>query len=402
MRLIYFSRNYTSHDHRFLSALTANAADREDLGYQPSLEVYYLTLERGNYLQEQRPIPAEVEILSWKKGENSIWWSDGAGLLWELKRLIGSIQPDLILAGPIQRSAFLVALSGFQPLVSMSWGYDLLLDARRNSTWAWATRYTLRRSAALVGDCQTIRDLAISYGMDAERIVTFPWGVDLDHFKPAGMTPSFAHSQPFTLLSVRGWEPIYGVDVIARAFVKAASARPELRLVMLGNGSQAGRLRQILGQTINADTEHPGWTNQSPDNGYPPKGHSAHRVLFPGLIGFNELPRYYRSADLVLSASHSDGSSISLLEAMACGCPVLVSDIPGNREWVQPGVNGWLFPDGDADALAEAILHALDQRSRLPEMGRQARQVAEQRADWQKNFPNLFRAIEIAFEHTNG
>lgn len=157
---------------------------------------------------------------------------------------------------------------------------------------------------------------------------------------------------------------------------------------MLGNGSQAGLLRQILGQANVADNQHSG------------ERHGSHRVLFPGLVGFNDLPRYYRSADLYISASHSDGSSISLLEAMACGCPVVVSDIPGNCEWVQPGVNGWLFADGDADALAEAILHALDQRDRLPEMGIQARRIAEQRADWRKNFPNLFRAIEIAFNHT--
>ena len=61
----------------------------------------------------------------------------------------------------------------------------------------------------------------------------------------------------------------------------------------------------------------------------------------------------YRAADLYLSASHSDGSSVSLMEALGCGLPVLVSDIPGNREWVTDGEQGWLFPDGD-DAAAVA------------------------------------------------
>jgi glycosyltransferase involved in cell wall biosynthesis len=51
--------------------------------------------------------------------------------------------------------------------------------------------------------------------------------------------------------------------------------------------------------------------------------------------------------------------------------------------------NGWLFPDGDADALAQGILHAVDQRQRMPEMGCVARRTAEQRADWAKNFPIL-------------
>jgi len=414
-RILYFSRDYSTHDHRFLSALASAARGSGAVTEHPLEKIYYLRLERGGHVLEERALPPEIEIVHWSGGKKPARLSDGPRLLLSLKKALRAIKPDVILAGPIQRSAFLVALSGFRPLISMSWGYDLLQDARRNAAWSWATRYTLQRSAALVGDCQTIRDLAISYGMPAERIVTFPWGVDLDHFKPAvsgdqgGYKTSgeYRTSEPpnaasrdfqpltgtdalaFTLLSVRNWEPIYGVDVIARAFVKAAAKQPELRLVMLGNGSQTGMLRQILGQVNGVEMQH----SAGP--------HSSHRVLFPGLVGFNDLPRYYRSADLYISASHSDGSSISLLEAMACGRPVLVSDIPGNREWVQPGVNGWLFPDGDADALAEAILHALDQRSRLPEMGIQARQIAEQRADWQKNFPNLFRTIEIAFKHTH-
>jgi len=176
------------------------------------------------------------------------------------------------------------------------------------------------------------------------------------------------------LLSTRAWEPIYGVDVIANAFVQAAQIRSELRLVMLGNGSQAALIYQIF-----------------------KAGGVLDRVQFPGQVEQDELPNYYQEADIYLCASHSDGTSISLLEALACGTPVVVSDIPGNQEWIEPGVQGWLFPDGDAQALAQEILKAFDQRQRLPEMTRAARSLAEQRADWNKNFPELFKAYQIAF-----
>jgi len=81
---------------------------------------------------------------------------------------------------------------------------------------------------------------------------------------------------------------------------------------------------------------------------------------------------------------------------MACGTPVLVSDIPGNKEWVMPGVEGWLFPDGDSRALAGAIRDAYNSRGKLPEIGQSARSLAERRADWNKNFPKLFDAYDIA------
>lgn len=367
-RILYFSRDYTPHDRRFLSALT-----------KTEHQVFYLRLEKAHHATEDRPLPPEVEIVDWAGGQAPVGWQDGPRLISSLKQVLRRTQPDLVQAGPLQRSAFMVALSGFRPLVSMSWGYDLIQDAHRNALWGWATRYTLQRSAAMVGDCATIRRLAVSFGMPEERIVTFPWGVDLRRFSPPAEPDRSqielpdGSRQTFTLLSTRGWEPIYGVDVIARAFVQVARRRPELHLVMLGNGSQAATLRRIF-----------------------EKGGVEQRVHFPGQISQKDLPRYYRSADLYLSASHSDGTSISLLEALACGCPALVSDIPGNREWIRQGVQGWLFSDGDEAALAEAIEQAISGREQLHQMGEAARRLAEQRADWGKNFPQLFKAYELA------
>jgi glycosyltransferase involved in cell wall biosynthesis len=397
-RILYFTRDYTTHDRRFLSALA-----------RTEHRVYYLRLERRGHTLEDRPLPPEIQNVSWAGGQRPFHPLDLIRLLKDLKRVIRTLQPDLVHAGPLQTCGLLAALAGFRPLVSMSWGYDLLVDADRNPFYRWATRFTLRNSDIMVGDCNTIRQRAIAFGMPNDAIITFPWGIDLGHFSmddgrrtmddrraanDKGRTTtdderrtddgqrsadsSHISSETFTILSTRGWEPIYGVDIIAEAFVKAAQKAgaeglPQLRLVMLGDGSQAGMLRRTFLE-----------------------GGVLDRVSFPGQVSYDELPGCYRSADLYVSASHSDGTSISLLEAMACGKPALVSDIPGNREWVTPGENGWWFPDGSVDALAETILGAAAQRSRLPGMGRAARCTAEQRADWEKNFPELLRAYRIA------
>jgi glycosyltransferase involved in cell wall biosynthesis len=117
------------------------------------------------------------------------------------------------------------------------------------------------------------------------------------------------------------------------------------------------------------------------------------RVHLGGQVSQTDLPRFYQAADLYLSASQSDGSSISLLEALASGLPALVSDIPGNREWVQPGEQGWLFPAGDPDALAQGLLRAailsVDDPQIMARMRAASRRLAEERADWSKNAPKL-------------
>jgi glycosyltransferase involved in cell wall biosynthesis len=400
MRLLYFSRDYTTHDHRFLAALSTT-------GHQ----VYFLRLEGSENILENRPLPSGIEAVEWAGGKAPARLRDGLRLRNDLKRVIHQVKPDLVHAGPVQRSAFLVAMAGFHPLVSMSWGYDLLHDASLNPAWRWATRYTLQHSDAFVGDCNTIRSLARTFGMPDERIVTFPWGIDLEHFNVRASTPSQvdtveqvnasflasthdktfegwharkhmpenvatvqrANVSTFNLLSTRSWEPIYGIDVIARAFSLAMRKRPELHLTLLGGGSQYAQIRQLL-----------------------LVGGSFSRVDFPGQVSYSQLPGYYQQTDLYISASHSDGTSISLLEAFATGTPAIVPDIPGNREWVIPGENGWLFPDGDVEALASSIIYAVDRRHDLPGMGRRARLLAEQRADWRVNFSMLEKAYEIA------
>jgi glycosyltransferase involved in cell wall biosynthesis len=86
------------------------------------------------------------------------------------------------------------------------------------------------------------------------------------------------------------------------------------------------------------------------------------------------------------------------MEALASGLPALVSDIPGNKEWITPGCEGWLFGDGDVEGLVHGILQAYEQRQKLAEMGRAARILAEQRADWRKNFQVLLKAYQMAID----
>ncbi len=363
MRIIYFSRDYTTHDLRFLSALA-----------QTQHEVFFLRLENKGRVLESQPLPGKVTQILWKGGNSPARWQDGLGLLMDLKRVIRTYRPDIVHAGTIQTAAFLTALAGFRPLVSMSWGYDLLMDAHRNLYWEWATRYTLKRSEVMVGDCDTIRRLAVNYGMAAGHIISFPWGTNLDHFHPSredsGLRQhlGWKEEETFVILSTRGWSPIYGIEELARGFALAAQQSSKLRLLMLGGGSQEDFVKHIFRQANVLD-----------------------KVYFAGQISFQDLPEYYRAADLYVSASHSDGTSISLLEALACGVPVLVSDIPGNQEWVTPDV-GWQFPLGNSNVLSQRLLDVVRNNACLPEMGRAARLLAEQRGDWEKNFPFLLEA----------
>src|SRR5258706_4105577 len=370
MKIIYFSLDYTPHDHRFLAALA-----------ETQHQVSNVRLHRGPRKTEDRPVPEKVEQVLWEGGREVFRWRDLPKYVAGLRRIIRRIQPDLIHAGPTQTCAFIAVLTGFRPILTMSWGFDLMKDVHRGRWWEFATRYTLKRSTFFTSDAMVTRDKAVSYGMDPEKTVVFPWGVDLDHFSP----PSTIHPNTsraggpqsgFTLFCNRSWEPNYGVDVLARAFVRVAAQQPHVSLMLLSGGSQEHAIRQIL----------------------EPGGAHEHGT-FAGQIGQKDLPRYYHLADLYISPSHVDGSSVSLMEALACGLPCLVSDIPANKEWVSENENGWLFPDGNADALATKILAVIDDRGALVEIRKNARAVAKARADWKKNVSKLLIAYEQTIIH---
>ena len=79
------------------------------------------------------------------------------------------------------------------------------------------------------------------------------------------------------------------------------------------------------------------------------------------------MPYYYSAADVMISLSSNDSLPNTMLEAMACGCPVIMGDIPQIREWITDGQNGYLCPVKDADKLAECIIKVIEDPQRMNE-----------------------------------
>ena len=346
MRVLYFSESYSPHDYRFLETIVSG-------GY----EVFYLRL-RTKGITESRPFP---------DGVISVGDLDNSPTLWhaipKVRSLLKRVRPDIIHAGPIHLCAFLVTICSNHPLIAMSWGSDLLVDC----TGGWnriLARITLRRCRLLICDADAVRDSALELGVNPESVLQFPWGVDLDLFHPASTNTTSPISEwngCRVLLSTRNLEPLYDVVTLVRAYTEVVREEPDLRLLILGDGSQKQALKAIVDAAG-----------------------LAHHVRFIGHIQNHELPHYLRSADIYVTTSTSDGSSVSLLEAMATGLPVIASDIPTNRQWVNSGRNGWLFPTGDPKGLATVIRDAVSDSNHRTSYGRANRVLAERSANWKQ------------------
>jgi glycosyltransferase involved in cell wall biosynthesis len=362
-RVLYFSRDFTTHDQRFLSSLA-----------RTDYELFYLRLENKNKLKEFKNLQESIKILPALNQDKKFSYPKTFENLRKIKEIIREIKPDLIHAGPIPTCSFLMALSGYSPLVTMSWGSDILFDSEKNIFLKWITKFTLKRSAHFLGDCEAVRKKAIQFGFPKEKTTIFPWGIDLDQFQPGKnlrLREKLGWEESFIFLSLRSWEKIYGVDVLLKAFISASKEIPQLRLILLGDGSQRNLFHQMISQAGISD-----------------------KVFFGGVIPQTELPKFYHASDLYVSASFSDGSSVSLMEALGSGLPVLVSDIPSNMEWIKEEDNGWLFETGNVEDLKNKIIEIFNNQDKLSSVRIKARSTAMQKADWDINFQKLLSAYQ--------
>ena len=363
MRVLYASRGYTPHDFRFLEALTATGHEIHFVGFDPGRKL------------ESRPFPARISSIKWLNGIHKPRLFAFFLREVQLRDHIRTIKPDLVHAGPIQGVSALFALLRFQPLVSMSWGSDLLLQGRRRFG-RWVAEFTLNHSDALICDAECVKAEALAMGYPPEKTIVLPWGVDLKLFQP-GPTPQLRQKlgwqDCFVFICTRNWEPIYGVENVLDAFLQASVKIPKARLMMVGSGSLERELKMRIENSM-----------------------AASKVALVGRVEYPELPDYYRSADVYISASYSDGSSVSLLEAMASGMPVLVSEIPGNMEWIRSEQQGQTFSAGDVPALASKMVAMAQNPTGWKGAGLLNRRIAEDRANWERNVSLLDHAYSLA------
>ena len=364
MRLLYFSDNSSGHNRRFLEKLGSSGHEVWflDSGRRQPVENWLPT--GVHYWQPQNTVSSNVSPHEYRR------------FLPELQNCVHAIKPDLIHAGPVQSCAYLSALAGFHPLLVTSWGADILLHAERDAEWREATVVALRGADGLFCDCDAVRHAAQKFfAVPDSKIVQFPWGIKAGYFSPNGKVSQvarFSDSGVVPIISTRTWAPLYGTSTLIDAFQAAYSQDPRLRLLLLNDGPEADHVKSFIAK------------------------HKLEKVVIaPGVVAAEDLPQWFRAAKGYISCTNADGTSISLLEAMATGLPVVVSDIPANREWVTEKENGALARPASVKDFAEKLLWVAnlspDQRESISAKNQK---MVSERADWDKNFPRLLDFYE--------
>lgn len=354
MKVLYVTAKGGIHDYRFLKKLVE---DYEVLllHYAADKMISEIQNIKGLKIISRTPFKKSFPLLS----EYS-----------HFKKIIREFKPDIIHTGYVWQVGILASLHNFHPHLSMVWGSDVLTEPGSSFIIKKIVRKVVNQADHIQCDADFVKQKIIAdYKIDPGKITVFPWGIDLEIFSKVEKTESRQllklGEDKFIVIYNRYLEPIYNPRSMLEGFKKFAEGKKDVLLLMLSDGS----LKEETLKFISA-------------------GRLEDKIKMIGNKPNEQIPFYLNASDVYISTSLSDGTSLSLLEAMACGLGLVVSDVPAIKEWVGPG-NGIMIPRKDSDAVAGALNKYYNNRGLILHHGEKNIKIASLRADWNKNYGML-------------
>lgn len=284
-----------------------------------------------------------------------------------LRDLMARVRPAAVHANWFP-SAFVCLLYGAAPMVAMAWGSDVYRAGRVGRV---KNRFVARFAGVVMADSVDLLDRLRALGAPADRCVLLNWGIDLHKFSPAPEGRSAVRRElglpdGRIVLSPRSLRGIYNPRTIVDAFELLADRYDDVQLVL---------------KHLHAD---------QPDLGplrYP------ERVHIVGYVPYEKMADYYRAADACVSIPSSDSSPRSVWEAMGCGAPCVVSDLPWVHELIRDGRDALVVPV-EASTVAAAIERLLGEPEVAGAIAARARSLVEHHRDRELELDRLADVYE--------
>ena len=294
-------------------------------------------------------------------------------LIWYfvMPNILNKVQPDILHSIGASGAAWLGSAASFHPFVITATGSDLLMLGKRSLLHNRLTRRSLLNADHILCLGEHLKKIAISLGVHANRIETAIFGIDTTIFHPPSKIPDHPDvpTNP-VVISLRAMSPIYNPLVIAQAIPGVLDVAPQTRFLIMTYNANQETLEQFqeIVHSHNADY--------------------AVQYL-PSFKDDREIANVLLHSDIALSIPSSDGTPASVLESMACGNAIIVSDLPSLHDWIIDGKSGLFVTPGDVLGLSQAILRLIKNPYLRERMGREAANFAREHASRECQFDQL-------------
>jgi glycosyltransferase involved in cell wall biosynthesis len=253
-----------------------------------------------------------------------------------------------------------------KPFIVTIHGSDLRMALERPGLIRKVFTYVCKKATQLNCVSEVQKEELEQLGIPRMKISTIPMGIDEEFLERGEHRGRELKKGGFTILSNRNLLPMYNVSLLIRAIPIVLKEEPGTRFLIAGDGSEKDNLTiQVKSLNLGAF------------------------VQFLGRVPHQEMPGLLAQADIYVSTSPYDGTSVSLLEALACGAFPVVADIPSNREWIADGDNGFLVPKENENVLANKIVEAVRNHRLVGKACEKNRKTVQQRAYWRESIKKI-------------
>ena len=238
----------------------------------------------------------------------------------KLKKIIKNYSPSIIHVHQAGSYSFIASMAnnGKLPLVLTTWGSDVLILPQINVLYRFLVKFSLKKADYITADA-TYMAQAINK-MVIKDVLVANFGIDYYQ----GELPQKKN----LIYSNRTHNPLYRIDEIIKGFAKFYTNNSDWKLILGAKGSETEGLKKLANSLL-------------PDSAFE----------FIGFVNQEENRNQYLAAKIWISYPKSDGTAISLLEAMGYGCIPVVSDLPANKEWITDRKNGIVVKNNIEDSL---------------------------------------------------
>lgn len=286
------------------------------------------------------------------------------------RRIIKREKPDIMHAIELDEG-FCGATSGFHPFIMTPNGSDMLVWAKKHWFVRLVARYVFSKADAVTSDSEILRQTSINLGAKIKRNDIIQWGVDLTQFHRLvdGLKIREKHrlgASPLVLCS-RALFPNYNIDTIIRCIPEVLKEMPPVKFMFVyGFTDNEAEMKALAASLGVADS-----------------------TIFVGPVAYEEMPYYFASADICVSVPSSDSSPRAVYEAMACGVPPVLSDLPWTKDFMVPEQNCLLVPARDHQVLAAAIVRLLTDEELRKRIIEANLRLVDERLNYHKHMANM-------------
>lgn len=274
--------------------------------------------------------------------------------------LVRKLKPDIVHAQYIAKFGFHAAFLGVRPVVMSAWGSDIFIAPQMSKLLWYFTKFCLRRADAIYAVSEDIANKIVSdFEIYADRVKIVPFGVDTEMFKPA--IKEKKDDGKIVVYSNRNFKKVYNIETLINSIPLVIEKNRNIHFLIKGSGPMEHSLKEL------AD-----------------KLDISEHVTFVGWGEYRDMPRYLHDCDIYVSTALTDGTPVSVLEAMACCKACIVTDVGGVSEWINNDVSGCLIPPSQPQMLAEKILELAKDPTKREMLGKEAHSVIHERGSWQK------------------